>query len=87
MKLDLLYDFIVENQIATGDEINLVTSITGYSEETLNDIIHVRTEYHDVPQLYACEPDAYYFSDELLDEYDLREDEDEDEDEEEEGEE
>lgn len=78
----LLYDFIVDNNIATVDEVELVTNINGYSEESLNDIIHCRTEYHDVPQLYACEPEGYYFSDELLEEYDLLDEEDEDEEEE-----
>ena len=80
---NLLYDFIRDNEIATESEIELVTNINGYSEETLNDIIHCRTEYHDVPQLYACEPENYYFSDELLEAYDLTEDEEEDEEEEE----
>ena len=74
---NLLYDFIRDNEIATEDEISLVTNINGYSEETLNDIIHCRTEYHDVPQLYACEPENYYFSEELLEAYDLTEEEEE----------
>ena len=72
---NLLYDFIRDNEIATENEIELVTNINGYSEETLNDIIHCRTEYHDVPQLYACEPENYYFSEELLEAYGLTEDE------------
>lgn len=80
----LLYDFIRDNEIATEEEISLVTNINGWSEESLNDIIHARTEYHDVPQLYACEPDNYYFSEELLEKYGLTEDEDEEEEEEEE---
>lgn len=83
---NLLYDFIRDNEIATESEIELVTNINGYSEETLNDIIHRRTEYHDVPQLYACEPENYYFSEELLEAYGLTEDEEEDEDEDEEEE-
>ena len=83
---NLLSDFIVENNIATDEEVSLVTNINGWSEESLNDIIHARTEYHDVPQLYACEPDNYYFPEELLEEYGLTEDEDEDEEEEEETE-
>ena len=73
----LLFDFIVENNIATEEEVSLVTNINGYSEESLNDIIHARTEYHDVPQLYACEPNNYYFRQELLEEYELTEDEEE----------
>lgn len=83
---NLLYDFIRDNEIATESEIELVTNINGYSEETLKDIIHCRTEYHDVPQLYACEPEGYYFSDELLEEYGLLDD-DEEEDEDDETEE
>jgi hypothetical protein len=67
---NLLFDFIRDNEIATESEIELVTNINGYSEETLNDIIHCRTGYHDVPQLYACEPENYYFSEELLGAYD-----------------
>lgn len=76
---NLIYDFIRDNEIATEDEISLVTNINGWSEESLNDIIHCRTEYHDIPQLYSCEPENYYFSEELLEEYGLNEDEDEDE--------
>ena len=72
---NLLYDFLRDNEIATESEIELVTNINGYSEETLNDIIHCRTGYHDVPQLYACEPESYYFSEERLEAYGLTEDE------------
>lgn len=68
---NLLYDFIRDNEIATEDEISLVTNINGWSEKSLNDIIHCRTEYYDVPQLYACEPENYYFSEELLEAYGL----------------
>ena len=78
---NLLFDFIRDNEIATENEIELVTNINGYSAETLNDIIHCRTGYHDVPQLYDCEPENYYFSEELLEAYGLTEDEDEDEEE------
>ena len=78
----LIYDFIVENSIATEEEISLVTNINGWGEEQLNDIIHARTEYHDVPQLYLCEAEGFYFQDELLEAYDLLDDEEEDEDEE-----
>lgn len=76
-----LYDFIRDNEIATEDEISLVTNINGWSEESLNDIIYCRTGYHDVPQLYDCEPENYYFSEELLEAYGLTEDEEEDEEE------
>lgn len=82
----LLYDFIRDNEIATEEEISLVTNINGWSEKSLNDIIWCRTEYHDAEQCYNCEPDSFYFSEELLDYYGLTEDEEEEEEEEEENE-
>jgi hypothetical protein len=48
--LDKLWDFITVNEIATDDEIRLVTNINGYNEETLNDIIYARTGYRDYEQ-------------------------------------
>ena len=54
--LDKLWDFITVNEIATDDEIRLVTNINGYNEETLNDIIYARTGYRDYEQ---CMDDNY----------------------------
>lgn len=49
-ELNEYYDFLVQYWICTEDEINLVTSINWYSEETLNDILYCRTWYHDLEQ-------------------------------------
>ena len=57
-----IHNFIVNNNIATDEEVSLVSNINGYSQETMNDIIHVRTEYHDIDQLHDCEPENYDFS-------------------------
>ena len=73
---NLLYDFILENGIATESEIDLVTNINGYNEDALNAIIYSRTGYHDAEQCYECEPESYYLSDALLEYYGLTEDED-----------
>lgn len=61
------YDFIVNNDIATENEINLVTCINGYNVETLNAIIYARTGYHDPEQCLISEPENFtdldgYFS-------------------------
>ncbi len=73
---DLLYDFIVENHIATTDEINLVTDISGWSEGTMNDIIYARTGNRDYEQ---CTLDDYcYITPELDRYYGLNQEEDED---------
>ena len=39
---------IIDCGIATDEEIELVTSLNGYTEETLDDIVYVRTGYHDL---------------------------------------
>lgn len=50
-QLEELWDLIIEYNIATDDEIRLVTSINGYNMESLNDIIYVRTGYRNIEQL------------------------------------
>ena len=42
------WDRIVELDIATDDELSLVTDINGYTIETLNDVIFARTGYRDL---------------------------------------
>lgn len=54
-----IYDFIVNNSIATEQEISLVTCIKGWNVETLNAIIFVRTLYHDPEQCLCCEPETF----------------------------
>lgn len=41
---------IIEYGIATDEEIELVTSLNGYTEETLDDIVYVRTDYQDLEE-------------------------------------
>lgn len=46
-----VWGLLVDMGIATDEELQLVTSINGYNIDTLNDIIYVRTGYHDIEQL------------------------------------
>lgn len=46
-----LWDYIVENNIATEEEVSLVAQINGQSEETILDIIYARTELRSYEQL------------------------------------
>ena len=78
---NLIYDFIIENEIATDAEISLVTNINGWNVESLNDIIWCRTEYHDAEQIYNCEKENFCFSEELLDYLGLNENEEDEEEE------
>ena len=52
MDISTIWDIIVhEYGIATGEELSLVTAINGYNEDTLNDVIYVRTGYRNIEQL------------------------------------
>jgi hypothetical protein len=53
--------FIYDNELATEAEVRLVCQISGWSTDTLNKIINCRTEYQDIEQIHACEPDNYSF--------------------------
>lgn len=50
-----VWDYIIDNGIATEEELKLVTCINGYTIETLNAVIYARTAYHDMEQLIECE--------------------------------
>lgn len=47
---DWLEQMLIEFGIATGDEINLVSNINGYSLETMEDILYARTGLRDIEQ-------------------------------------
>lgn len=52
------YGRIINDGIATESEVNLVTDILGYSVETLNQIIYVRTGYRNIEQYEESEIDT-----------------------------
>lgn len=79
-KEDQVWQFIIDNNIATEDECTLVTKINGYSVEKLNDIIEIRTGYHDVEQLRDCDEPYDYSMLDFFDTTDLEDDELEDDD-------
>ena len=49
--VERVWEMLVDMEIATEEELQLVTSINGYNIDTLNDVIYVRTGYHDIEQL------------------------------------
>ena len=50
-KLIELWDYIVEQGIATEDELRLVTSINGTNEDSFNSVLYSRTGYRSLEQL------------------------------------
>lgn len=47
------WDELTEHGIATDEELRLVTSINGYSTDTLDDVLYARTGYRDWDSYYA----------------------------------
>ena len=50
-----IWDYLSDNEIATEDELRLITSINGCNEDSLNAVLYVRTGYRSVDQLEECE--------------------------------
>lgn len=69
----MLWDFIVDNNIATDNEVLLVSNINGFNEETMADIIYARTGLRSYEQ---CKDEGYSGTDELDIYYCLDEEED-----------
>lgn len=45
-----IWEMIIEYGIAKEEELQLITSINGYNEKTLNDVIYARTGYRNIQQ-------------------------------------
>jgi len=74
----MLDEFITLNNIATEQEVTLVTEINGYNEKAMLDIIYCRTGYRSYEQ---CMDDGGFTGTDELDDYYGLNDEEEDEDE------
>lgn len=46
-----IWDYIIDNGLASEEALRLVTNINGYNEDTLNDVIYSTTGYRDLEQL------------------------------------
>lgn len=64
-----LANFLVENEVATEDEISLVTSINGYNEEAMLDILYSRCGLRSIEQ---AKSEGFYMGsvEDLLDDED-----------------
>ena len=52
-----LWDYLIDYEIATEDEIKLVTSINGTNLDTFESILYSRTGYRSLDQIKECEED------------------------------
>ena len=59
---NIIYDILVNEEIATEEEISLVGYINGFSVEMLTDILFVRTGYTDPGSFDHYELDDCYYN-------------------------
>lgn len=59
---DVIYFFLIEQEIATDKEIELVSHLIGYTTDVLTDILYVRTGYRNMLDYDHYELDDYYFN-------------------------
>ena len=51
MTIEEMWEFLVDADIATTAELQLVTDINGYSKDTMWDVLYARTAYRSFEQL------------------------------------
>ena len=49
--INSMYEALTEYSIATEEELQLITDINGWSEQSLLDVLYVRTGYRNFEQL------------------------------------
>lgn len=49
--VDEIWDLLINYNVATDNELRLVTTINGYNEEALLDVLYVRTGLRSIEQL------------------------------------
>ena len=60
MSLEEQFNYLIENEICTEEEMILVSRINGYTEESVNSILYVRTAYRDLEQYTEYEDRETY---------------------------
>ena len=55
-----LYDYLMDYEVATEDEISLVCSINGTNLDSLESILYSRTGYRDLEQIRMLDDEEDY---------------------------
>ena len=60
MELEEQYNYLIDYGIVSQETLDIITSINGYSEETINDVLYATTGYHDMEQYTEYEDKETY---------------------------
>jgi hypothetical protein len=55
MKIEEMENYLIDNLNINEEVVNFATSIYGYNEETINNIIYYYFGYNDIKQYLECE--------------------------------
>ena len=55
MSLEQYYNYLCESGLASAETLDIITSINGYNEDTLNDVLYVVSGYRDIEQYLSYE--------------------------------
>lgn len=71
MELNQYYDYLIEYELVSSDTLDIITSINGYNEKTLDDVLYCVSGYRDIEQYLEYEDkenyNLYYGDDESED--------------------
>lgn len=71
MEMDQIWDFFINYDICSEETLNVVTSINGYSPETMADILYATTGLRNIEQVideFGLDPEDFGFDSEDEDE-------------------
>ena len=68
MELGEYYNYLIDYELVSQETLDIITSINGYNEETLNDVLYCVSGYRDIEQFLEYEDrenyNLYYNDDE-----------------------
>ena len=60
MSLEEYYNYLIDYELVSNETLEIITSINGYNEETLNDILYCVSGYRDIEQYLEYEDEDTY---------------------------
>ena len=60
MELNQYYDYLIEYELVDERTLDIITSINGYNEKTLDDVLYCVSGYHDIEQYLEYEDRENY---------------------------
>lgn len=60
MSLEQYYNYLTNYELVSGETLDIITSINGYNEDTLDDVLYVVSGYRDIEQYLLYEDKETY---------------------------